>query len=125
MSGLKRVDLLIQAVVIAAGHLADCKTRESELDFARQQEKQDAMSRVLGVHATSVTKAAEVVNLDEQFATFEVRRRYATAKTIRAMGEYEAAKLRAAFAVAGADLSIIDDETLPLGLGADHTVQVG
>lgn len=124
------VDLLITAVVVAAGHLAECKTRESELDGQRPHMKSEAIARLMGQDDPrksgkySATAAAEVVALDPAFALLESDRRNATAATIRAMGEYEAAKFRAELAISGARVAIIDDEALVVTIGKDHAVEI-
>ena len=124
------VDLLITAVVVAAGHLAECKTRESELDGQRPQVKSEAIARIMALDDPrtfkkySATAAAEVVMNDDVFALLESDRRDATAATIRAMGEYEAAKFRAELAISGARVAIIDDEALVVTIGKDHAVEI-
>lgn len=129
--GTKRVDLLIIAVSVAAAHLADCKDMESTLDFTRSLVKSEAISRIMGLEdpqkpgkTYSATAAADVVSTDRAFALFEADRRQATAKTIRAMGDYEAAKLRAWFAVNGAAIEVVDEDPVRASMGKDHTVEV-
>lgn len=131
MSGVNRVDLLITAVQVAAVHLADCKTRESELDGQRSQVKSEAIARIMALpdpqkdsKTYSATAAADIVMNDRVFALHESDRRQATAATIRAMGEYEAARLRAWFAVNGAALEVVPSQPFVPRIGQDHTVAI-
>ncbi len=125
------VDVLITAVIVAAGHLAECKQREMELESSRGQVKAEAIARIMSNpdpmrnnKQYSATAAAEVATYDTVFALHEQDRREATAKTIRAMGEYAAAKLRATFAIIVETHLEGDDEPLDMGLGTDHTATV-
>lgn len=128
----QRVDSLIGLVVVAAGALADCKTKESELSSLRSQIKSDAIGRMM-THADpqkpggtySATAAEKVVGFDKAFQLHEADERAATAATIRAMGAYEAAKFRARFSIACAELEIIADEPVSVGLGDNLNVRVG
>lgn len=126
------IDSAIGAVVARANDLARCKMEEGALDFERPAVKSSAIARLMDSEDPqkpgkkySATGAAEAVTSDETFALHEAHRREATARTIRAMGEYEAAKLRAKFAIVRSELDIIDEEPVALGLGVDHTVHVG
>lgn len=132
MSGQRgQVDLLILAVERAAGHLADCKTIESELDGQRSQVKSEAIARLMGTENPqkpgsnySATAAADIVMNDTVFALHESDRREATAETIRAMGAYKAACFRAEYAIKAADLEIVSEEPLAVGMGKDHAVEI-
>ena len=131
VSGLKQVDLAIQAVMVASEQLALCKTRESELDFARQAVKSEAISRIMAQEDPqkpgklySATAAADIVSSDKAFALFEHDRRMATADTIKAMGAYKAACFRAELAVKGSDLALIDEEPVQPRFGDNHAVTV-
>lgn len=129
--GAKRVDLLLTALMVAAGHLADCKTRELGLASVRGQIKSDAIGRMMtradpqkpgGTY--SATAAEKVVGFDKAFQLHEADEREATARTIRAMGEYEVSRLRAWFAVNSAAHTEVNEMPEPWFSARDHTVQV-
>ena len=122
-----KVDAAIANVIGAAGHLANAKQLEMLLEAQRSQLKSDAIARIMALEdpqkpgkTYSATAAAEVVMFDKVFAQHEQDRRNATADTIRAAGEYEAAKLATRFAVTGAEIDGF--EPLRLALRQNHTV---
>ncbi len=129
-AGQVRVDLLITALQVAAGHLAECKTRELELASVRTQVKSEAIGRMMCVEnpqkpgsTYSATAAAEVVSFDKAYQIQQADERAATAATIRAMGEYECAKLRALFAVNSTP--VIEEEPVSARMNEKHVVEVG
>jgi hypothetical protein len=120
-------DEAIARVIVHAGILADCKMREMLLDGQRSQVKSEAITRLMSQpdpqkdgKLYSATAAAEIVMNDAAFALHEADRRAATAATIRAAGQYEAAKLAARLAVSGAEIEGF--EPLRLALDASHAV---
>lgn len=130
-SSAGRVDTLVFALRTAAMHLATCKGRELELDFARSQVKSEAITRLMGMNDPqkpgrlySATAAAEIVNNDDMYAAHERDRRAATVATIQAMGAYEAAKLQAWYAVNAATPEVVDEMPAPRMDEKTHTVRV-
>lgn len=132
VTSTERIEQLIAAVIVTANTLADSKAREMELDSARPRVKSEAIARLMSTTnpqkpgtTYSATAAAEIVGNDMAFMLHEEDRRQATAGTIRAMGEYEAAKLRAKFGIARAELEIIESEPVRPRVDGDlHTVKV-
>lgn len=121
------VNAAIANVIQAAGRLATCKVREMELDGQRSQMKSEAIARIMALpdphkdnKPYSATAAADIVMNDKAFALHESDRRVATADTIRAAGEYEAAKFAARFEVSGSEIE--GYEPLRLALNEAHAL---
>lgn len=116
------------ANIIGTGvKLADCKDREMALDGQRSQVKSEAIARIMdlgdpqkGNKAYSASAAAEIVMNDKVFALHESDRRQATAATIRAAAEYEAAKLAARFQISESEIDGF--EPLRLALNDAHAM---
>lgn len=122
-----RADAAIANVIATACLLANCKQVEMLLDGQRSQVKSEAISRLMAIEdpqkpgkTYSATAAADIVMNDAVFALHESDRRKATADTIRAAGEYEAAKLAARLQVSGSEIEGF--EPLRLALEKDHTM---
>ena len=124
-----KVDAAIANVIQTANRLAGAKATELELEGRRSQVKSEAIARIMSLpdpqkdgKPYSATAAAEIVMNDAAFALHAKDQRHAAAETIRAAGEYEAARLAARFAVMGAEID--GYEPLRLALEKDHTMRM-
>ena len=84
------------ALAGAAARCAAAHVRVAQLEDARALVKADAIARLMasGV-ATSATAAEKVVERDEEYAAHRATQRAAEIERWTALGEWEAAKLRA------------------------------
>lgn len=121
------VHAAIANVIQTANRLADCKAREMEFEGRRSQVKSEAIARIMSLPDPqkdgkfySATAAADIVMNDAAFSIHAADQRAATADTIRAAGEYEAAKLAARFGIAAAEVE--GYEALRLALSDAHTM---
>lgn len=123
MTNTQHADAAIAAVITAANALAAAKAHEVQLADRRSLVKSEAISRLMAMpdpqkdgKLYSATGADAIVMTDPAYALQRADEAEAAANTIRRAGEFEAAKLRARLATAGAEIEGFE----PLRLALDQ-----